>query len=159
MTTATLERNNTQTIDPKNDQPCAVSAIFEDRKRADDVLRQLLDMGVKRENISIIGKNLESETQITGFVGRADVIKDGLQSGAIFGALFGTALTAFSGFGVLFVPFVGTLVAGGPIGAALLGATSGAIAGSAGGGIPPHCSCLCRFCGDRLTGCSCCIWG
>ncbi|NJN73533.1 MAG: hypothetical protein HC799_12365 [Limnothrix sp. RL_2_0] len=133
MTTATLENNNT--IANENNLPCAVSGIFEDRERANQVLRKLIEMGVSRENISIIGKNLQSETQITGFVSRADVIKDGLQSGAIFGALFGTMLSALSGFGVLFVPFVGAVVAGGPIGAALLGATSGAIAGSAGAGI------------------------
>lgn len=35
----------------------------------------------------------------------------------------------------LFVPFIGTLVAAGPLGAALLGAASGAIAGSAGAGL------------------------
>jgi cation transport regulator ChaB len=80
-------------------------------------------------------KNLQSETHITGFFGRGDFIKEGLQSGAIYGALFGTVFSALSGFGVLFVPFVGTVVAGGPIGADLLGATSGAIAGGAGVGI------------------------
>ncbi|MBV5257654.1 hypothetical protein FLX56_04355 [Synechococcus moorigangaii CMS01] len=137
MTTATLnpDQNKQQAVKLKSEIPCTVSAIFDDRQRANQVLRQLLEMGVKRENISIIGKNLQSETHITGFVGRADLIKEGLQSGAIFGALFGTMLSALSGFGVLFVPFIGTVVAGGPIGAALLGATSGAIAGSAGAGI------------------------
>jgi cation transport regulator ChaB len=37
--------------------------------------------------------------------------------------------------GILFVPFVGPIVAAGPIGALLLGAASGAIAGSAGAGL------------------------
>lgn len=138
MTTTTL-KDNTTTISNENSNesnlPCAVSGIFEDRGQANKVLRKLIEMGVPRENISIIGKDLQSETQITGFVSRTDVIKDGLQSGAIFGALFGTMLSALSGFGVLFVPFVGAVVAGGPIGAALLGAASGAIAGSAGAGI------------------------
>ncbi len=137
MTTATLDQNqnNQQTTDLQTKVPCTVSAIFEDRQQANKALRQLLDMGVKREDISIIGKNLQSETQITGFFGRADFIKEGLQSGAIYGALFGTLFSALSGFGVLFVPFIGTVVAGGPIGAALLGATSGAIAGGAGVGL------------------------
>ncbi|OKH16882.1 hypothetical protein NIES208_11800 [[Limnothrix rosea] IAM M-220] len=126
---------NTQSVPESLGLPCTVSGVFDNRDEAGQVLRQLLDMGISRDNISMIGKNLQSETQITGFVGRSDVIKDGLQSGAIFGALFGTVISALSGFGILFVPFVGTVVAGGPLGAALLGATSGAIAGSAGAGI------------------------
>ncbi len=136
MTTATLERTqNNQSAAENLGLPCTVSGVFENRDEASQVVRKLLDMGVDRDNISMIGKNLQSETQITGFVGRSDVIKDGLQSGAIFGALFGTVISALSGFGILFVPFVGTVVAGGPIGAAILGATSGAIAGGAGAGI------------------------
>ncbi|MGB2925780.1 MAG: ChaB family protein [Limnothrix sp.] len=142
MNTATLEKNTTLT-QPTSAQMtattakkcCTVSGIFENRAEAGKMLSQIIDLGVKRENISIIGRNLESETQITGFISRGDVIKDGIQSGAVFGALLGTVFSALSGFGVLFVPFVGAVVAGGPIGAALLGATSGAIAGSAGAGI------------------------
>ncbi len=134
MATTTLNKNNTQT-EKSNTAPCTVSGIFKTHSQANDVIRKLMDAGVKRENISIIGKDLQSETQITGFLTRSDVIKDGLQSGAIFGALFGTMLSLLSGVGVLFVPFVGTLVAGGPLGAAILGATSGAIAGSAGAGL------------------------
>ena len=37
--------------------------------------------------------------------------------------------------GVLFIPFVGAVVSAGPLGAVLLGAASGAIAGSAGAGL------------------------
>jgi cation transport regulator ChaB len=59
----------------------------------------------------------------------------GLKSGAIFGSLFGTVLSLLSGVGILFVPFVVSVVAAGPLGAALLGATTGAIAGLAGAGL------------------------
>lgn len=112
-----------------------VSAIFKDREQIDNVIRRLLDRGISRDDISVIGKNFHSETKIAGFVTKKDVILDGLRQGAIFGSLFGSALALLSGVGVLFVPFVGTLVAAGPLGAALLGATSGAIAGSAGAGL------------------------
>jgi hypothetical protein len=63
------------------------------------------------------------------------VIFGGLRSGAIFGSLFGSFLALLSGVGVLFIPFVGPVVAAGPLGALLLGAASGAIAGSAGAGL------------------------
>lgn len=112
-----------------------VSAIFKDREQIDNVIPRLLDRGISRDDISVIGKNFHSETKIAGFITKKDVILGGLRQGAIFGSVFGSALALLTGVGVLFVPFVGTLVAAGPLGAALLGATSGAIAGSAGSGL------------------------
>ena len=113
----------------------SVSAIFKNREQVDSVIRRLLDRGISRDDISVIGKNFHSETKIAGFITKRDVILGGLRQGAIFGSLFGSALALLSGVGVLFVPFIGTLVAAGPLGAALLGAASGALAGSAGAGL------------------------
>lgn len=112
-----------------------VSAIFKEREQIDGVVRRLIDRGISRDDISVVGKNFHSETKIAGFITKKDVIFGGLRQGAIFGSLFGSALALLTGVGVLFVPFVGTLVAAGPLGAALLGAASGAIAGSAGAGL------------------------
>lgn len=112
-----------------------VSAIFKERDQIDGVVRRLLDRGISRDDISVVGKNFHSETKIAGFITKKDVIFGGLRQGAIFGSLFGSALALLTGVGVLFVPFVGTVVAAGPLGAALLGAASGAIAGSAGAGL------------------------
>ncbi len=58
-----------------------------------------------------------------------------MRTGAIFGSLFGSFLSLLTGIGVLFIPFLGPVVAAGPIGALLLGAASGAIAGSIGAGL------------------------
>ncbi len=121
-------------LDHQSDRPCIV-ASFKAQQQVDDVVKRLLDCGIPRCNISAIGKNFQSETRIAGFLTKRDVVLDGLKSGAIFGSLFGTFLSLLSGVGVLFVPFVGPVVAAGPLGAALLGATSGAIAGSAGAGL------------------------
>ncbi len=82
-----------------------------------------------------MGRNFQSETRIAGFISKKDVILGGLRTGAIFGSLFGSFLSLLTGVGVLFIPFVGPIVAAGPIGAVLLGAASGAIAGSAGAGL------------------------
>lgn len=112
-----------------------VSAIFKERDQIDGVVRRLLDRGISRDDISVVGKNFHSETKIAGFITKKDVIFGGLRQGAIFGSLFGSALALLTGVGVLFVPFVGTVVAAGPLGAALLGAASGALAGSAGAGL------------------------
>lgn len=112
-----------------------ISAVFKEREQIDKVIPRLLERGVSRDDISIIGKNFHSETRITGFITKKDVILGGLRQGGIFGSLFGSALALLTGVGVLFIPFVGQVVAAGPLGAALLGAASGAIAGAAGAGL------------------------
>lgn len=114
---------------------CTISAIFEEERQIDGVVRRLIDRGISKDEISVMGRNFQSETKITGFISKRDVILGGLRSGAVFGSLFGSFLSLLTGVGVLLIPFVGPVVAAGPIGAILLGATSGAIAGSAGAGL------------------------
>lgn len=112
-----------------------VSAVFQKQDQIDSAVRRLLDRGVSRDHISVMGNNFKSETRIAGFITKKDVILGGLRSGAAFGSLFGSVLGLLTGVGVLFIPFVGSVVAAGPIGGALLGAASGALAGSAGAGL------------------------
>lgn len=82
-----------------------------------------------------MGKNFSSQTRISGFITKKDVILGGLRNGAIFGSLFGSLLSLLTGVGVLFIPFIGSVVAAGPISSILLGAATGALAGSAGAGL------------------------
>jgi cation transport regulator ChaB/uncharacterized membrane protein len=112
-----------------SDRLC-VAASFKTQQQVNQAIRQLFKQGIPRNDISAVGKNIRSETRIAGFLTKQDVILDGLKSGAIFGSLFGTFLGLLSNIGVLFVPFVGPVVVAGPLGAALLGATSRAIADS-----------------------------
>lgn len=112
-----------------------VSAVFKEEDQLNDVVRRLMDRGVSQDHISVMGKNFQSKTRIAGFISKRDVIFGGLRSGALFGSLFGSFLGLLSGVGVLFIPFIGTVVAAGPIGGLLLGAASGALAGSAGAGL------------------------
>ncbi|WP_310411285.1 general stress protein, partial [Chamaesiphon sp. OTE_8_metabat_110] len=123
----------TQTLAPVVER--TISAIFAEQSQIDGVVRRLIDRGIPKEDISVLGRNFQSETRITGFITKRDVILGGLRSGAIFGSLFGSFLSLLTGVGVLLIPFVGPVVAAGPIGAILLGAASGAIAGSAGAGL------------------------
>ncbi len=112
-----------------------ISAVFKEQNQVDSALRQLLDRGIPRDHISVMGRNFQSQTRIAGFITKKDIILGGLRQGAIFGSFFGSLLGLLTGVGVLFIPFVGSVVAAGPIGAVLLGAASGAIAGSAGAGL------------------------
>ena len=112
-----------------------VSAVFKEHDDVDKVVRQLIDKGVPKENISMMGRNFKSESRIKGFITRKNLILDGLKEGAIFGSIFGSFLGLLTEVGMLFIPFVGPVVAAGPLGAAVLGAASGALAGSAGAGL------------------------
>ena len=112
-----------------------ISAIFKEQEQVDNVIRRLLDRGITQDKISVLGKNFHSETKIAGFITKKDMILGGLTQGGIFGSLFGSVLGLLTGVGVLFIPFVGAVVAAGPLSAALLGAATGAIAGTAGAGL------------------------
>lgn len=112
-----------------------VSAIFKQQEQVDAVVRRLLDRNVPRDYISVMGRDFQSQTRISGFVTKKDVILGGLRTGAIFGSLFGSLFSLLTGVGVLFIPFIGSVVSAGPLGAVLLGAASGALAGSAGAGL------------------------
>ncbi|MGL5833846.1 MAG: ChaB family protein [Waterburya sp.] len=112
-----------------------ITAVFKEESEIKSVVDRLLERGVSRDHISVMGRNFQSETRISGFITKKDVILGGLRSGAIFGSLFGSLLSLLTGVGVLFIPFVGSVVAAGPISAVLLGAATGALAGSAGAGL------------------------
>lgn len=112
-----------------------LTAVFKEQSQINDVIERLLARGVSRDHISVMGRNFQSQTRIAGFITKKDVILGGLKNGAIFGSLFGSLLSLLTGVGVLFIPFVGSVVAAGPISAILLGAATGALAGSAGAGL------------------------
>jgi cation transport regulator ChaB len=112
-----------------------ITAVFKEESEIKNVIDRLLNRGVSRDHISVMGRNFQSETRISGFITKKDVILGGLRSGAIFGSLFGSLLSLLTGVGVLFIPFVGSVVAAGPISAVLLGTATGALAGSAGAGL------------------------
>lgn len=112
-----------------------ITAVLKEEQQVDEVVRRLIDRGVAQDHISVMGQNFQSQSRISGFISKKDVVLGGLRTGAVFGSLFGSILSLFTGVGVLFIPFIGSVVAGGPITSVLLGAASGALAGSAGAGL------------------------
>ena len=112
-----------------------ITAILKEEEQVDKVVRRLIDRGVAQDHISVMGQNFQSKTRIAGFISKKDVVIGGLRTGAVFGSLFGSLLSLFTGVGVLFIPFIGSVVAAGPITSVLLGAATGALAGSAGAGL------------------------
>lgn len=112
----------------------AVVGVYESMKDAESAVRTLLEQGVPAEQVSIMGQDLHSETQVHGFVTTGDVAKTGAKGGAWVGGLFGV----LSGVALLFVPGVGALVVLGPLAAGALGAAEGAAAGGGLGAILGH---------------------
>ncbi len=108
-----------------------ITAVIQEEQQVDNIVRRLIARSVPQDHISVMGQNFQSQTRIAGFITKKDVILGGLRTGAVFGSLFGSLLVV----GVLFIPFIGSVVAAGPITSVLLGAATGAIAGSAGAGL------------------------
>jgi hypothetical protein len=93
----------------------------------DAALRRLADEGVPVDNMSIITQNLESTTEVHGFVTTADVAKTTAGWGAWIGGIFGL----FSGVAFLILPGVGPVLAAGSAAAWILATLEGAGGGAA----------------------------
>lgn len=112
----------------------AVVGVYESMKDAEAAVAALLEQGVSAEQVSIVGQDLHSETQVHGFVTTGDVAKTGAKTGAWVGGLFGV----LSGAALLFVPGVGALIVLGPLAAGALAAAEGAAAGGGLGAVLGH---------------------
>jgi hypothetical protein len=112
----------------------AVVGVYDSMKNAEAAVRTLLEQGVPPDQVSIVGQDLHSETQVHGFVTTSDVAKTGAATGAWVGGLFGV----LTGAALLFVPGVGALIVLGPLAAGVLTAAEGAAAGGGLGAVLGH---------------------
>ncbi len=112
----------------------AVIAVFPDLDAAQQAVERLGEAGFPLDHISIIGKDLQSETRINGFVTTGDIAGPAAATGAWVGGLFGL----LGGTALLFIPGAGPLLVLGPLAAAAVGAAEGALFGGAVGAILGH---------------------
>ncbi|HEX2906649.1 MAG TPA: hypothetical protein VHO69_07310 [Phototrophicaceae bacterium] len=113
--------------------PKTIVALYEDFDVAQDVVEDLVEAGLSRENISLVAndaagdyaRNLGTTTSIY----QTDDVTGG--EGAGFGAVVGGLI----GLGAMLIPGIGPVIAAGPLVAGLTGAAVGAVAGAATGGI------------------------
>ncbi|MBI8989779.1 MULTISPECIES: general stress protein [Corynebacterium] len=106
-------------------------AVFDSLEAATEAVRKLGEAGFPIEHVSVITQNLESTTEVHGFINGKDVAKSDAKFGAWFGGIFGL----LSGSALLLVPGVGPVVVAGSLAAALAGGVEGAAAFSALGGV------------------------
>jgi hypothetical protein len=112
----------------------AVIAVFPDLDAAQQAVERLFKAGFPPDHISIIGKDLQSETRINGFVTTGDIAGPAAATGAWVGGLFGL----LGGTALLFIPGAGPLLVLGPLAGAAVGAAEGAIFGGAVGATLGH---------------------
>ena len=107
-----------------------VVGLFESWNEAQAVVRELVDSGISRDNISVVAndadgtfsKHDDGGTQAT----------EGATSGAVGGGMVGGVVGLLVGMGALAIPGIGPVLAAGPLAAALGSAGAGALMGALG---------------------------
>ena len=112
----------------------AVIAVFPDLEAAQRAIEKLAAEDFPIDHISIIGKDLQSELRVSGFVTVGDIARPTAVTGAWVGGLFGL----LTGTALLFIPGAGLLIVLGPLAIGALGAAQGALLGGAVGALPGH---------------------
>jgi hypothetical protein len=100
-----------------------IVSIFDTHEQAEVAVKQLQRGGFDLKKLSIVGKDYQTEENITGFYNLGERTKywgkQGLFWGGLWGILFGSAM--------LVIPGVGPLLVAGSFAATIVGAVEGAI--------------------------------
>jgi uncharacterized membrane protein len=111
-----------------------VVGLFDDRDDADRAVREIVDIRIPREQISVVTSDPDGRYQSLAVDEKGNMAGEGAATGAGTGAVLGGALGLLVGAGMLAFPAAG-LVAAGPIAGLLAGAAGGAVAGGIVGGL------------------------
>jgi hypothetical protein len=112
----------------------AVIGVFADLDSAQAAVERLAAAGFPIDHVSVLGKDLQSETRLNGYVTTGDIAGPSAATGAWVGGLFGL----LAGSALLFVPGAGPLIVLGPLAAAAIGAVQGALVAGGVGAILGH---------------------
>ncbi|HXG86681.1 MAG TPA: hypothetical protein VNI84_21865 [Pyrinomonadaceae bacterium] len=102
-----------------------IVGLFDDIEESREVVRELIDAGIDRDEISFVTNNANNEP--VSYEGGDDT--SGAATGAGFGALVGGIGGLLVGIGAFAIPGVGPVVGAGWLVATFMGAGIGAIAG------------------------------
>ncbi|MGN6100459.1 MAG: hypothetical protein ACTHOR_04855 [Devosia sp.] len=111
-----------------------VSGLFDDYADASVAVRDLHAAGISNADISIVTPDPGSGAPVPPDPFATDVA-NGTEGGAGAGAVLGGAGGLLAGLGLLAIPGIGPVVAGGWLLATAAGATAGAVLGGVAGGI------------------------
>jgi hypothetical protein len=106
-----------------------ITGLFDTYAHASKAVHALHDAGIRSADISLIANDPEGSSR------EPDRIGEGATSGAEIGAVLGGAGGLLAGLGILAIPGLGPVIAGGWLFAAAMGAAAGAGMGAATGGL------------------------
>ena len=109
-----------------------ITGLFDTHDQADRAVRSLKDAGIPGDDISIVANNADGTY---GTDKGDDDVAEGVSTGAGLGAVVGGTGGLLAGLGMLAIPGVGPVVAGGWLLATAIGAVTGAAVGGAAGGL------------------------
>lgn len=101
-----------------------VVGVYDTQQEAINAIDRLLDQGYHKDEISVIGKNVDHVAEDTG-----TAMEETAAAGAAVGGALGGIPGLLAGAGALAIPGVGPFIAAGPIAAGLMGAVTGASLG------------------------------
>ncbi|MBB4153990.1 hypothetical protein GGQ80_001896 [Sphingomonas jinjuensis] len=113
-----------------------ITRLFDDYNDAATAVRDLEQLGIARDDLSIVASNAEGR-HADGVAGDHDGVNDhgDVSRGVSTGAMLGGAGGLLAGLGLLAIPGLGPIVAAGWLAATAAGAGIGAAGGAATGGI------------------------
>jgi uncharacterized membrane protein len=106
-----------------------IAGLFDTRDEAQRAVQDLIDNGVRANDISIVAQDERGEISRA----RGDETAEAAGTGAVSGGLLGGALGLLVGIGALAIPGVGPVIAAGPLAAAIGSAGAGTLVGAATG--------------------------
>ncbi|HSM59017.1 MAG TPA: general stress protein [Candidatus Sulfomarinibacteraceae bacterium] len=110
-----------------------VVSLYDDIEVARAVVEELVDEGIKRDNISLVARDVEgtygSYLESDYERAEAEEVGEAAAGGAVGGAVVGGLTGVLVGLGAFAIPGIGPVIAAGPIAAGLTGAAIGAAAG------------------------------
>jgi len=123
-------------------QRTTVVGVFEDRRKADAAVDELMKAGFRKDQIGVAMRHSDATAETVDETGAEDTHAG---TGAITGAVAGLGLGALAGLGVLsgMIPVIGPAIAAGTLGVILSNAAAGAgivglIGALIGAGVPEH---------------------
>lgn len=116
----------TETEDPEMEK--TVVALYDNLDTAQTAVRDLIDNGFSRDDISVVRTNQRGD-YTTGNMAHGESDASSAAAGAGIGAVLGGLAGLLVGLGALAIPGIGPIVAAGPLATALAGAGLGAATG------------------------------
>ena len=101
----------------------AVVAIYDTHVEAEKAIRELQHSGFDMKQLSIVGKDYQTEEGVLGYYTMGDRMQSWGKMGAFWGGLWGMMF----GSAFFLIPGIGPLLAAGPLVAWIVGALEGAV--------------------------------